>query len=157
MTRRLLERLSLVWIGVATLAIPLRLRSSPDLRARVMARPTPSREPPSSSQDSISTLVDAAVSADLFSVPGTQGPAPAIAPTPSGLPVRTVQRLRLTAIIGPPWRAVLESEGSQTPPVVLEAGDTVHGYHVVRIVSDSIVLRRNREVSRRLVAESWVP
>lgn len=157
MKRQLLERLSLLWIGVAAIAIPLRLRSSPHRQAHLAIRSNPSTETLFPGRDSLATLVDAAVSADLFSVPGAQGALPSIAPVPGGLPVKPPHRVRFTAIIGPPWRAVLESEGSQMPPLVLEAGDTVHGYRVVRIVSDSIVLRRSREVSRRLVTESWVP
>lgn len=157
MKRQLLDRLSLLWIGIAAVSIPLRLRSSPHPPTHLAIRPNPSKETLFPGRDSLATLVDAAVSADLFSVPGAQGALPSIAPIPGSLPVKPLHRLRLTAIIGPPWRAVLESEGSLMAPLVLQAGDTAHGYRVVRIVSDSIVLSRSREVSRRLVAESWVP
>jgi hypothetical protein len=159
MTRQMLERIALLWCGVAAIAIPVRLRSPAKPAARSVMR----TEPMTAAvlpHDSITSRVEAAVSADLFSTPGSHSTATAaqsILPVPGSTPVNPQRRLRLTAIIGPPWRAVIESDGSQLPAVVLEAGDTLQGYRLVRIVSDSIVLTKNRMVSRRQISESWVP
>lgn len=160
MTRKTLERLSLGWIAIAAISIPLQLLARSDRAALAATRSTAAVTMSRPGADSLTALVDAAVAADLFATPQSAGTGiapPALPAPPVGLPGVPQRRVRLSAIIGPPWRAVIESDGGQAPPRVVEAGDTLYGYKVVRIVADSVVLRKNRDVSRRLLAESWVP
>ncbi len=66
-------------------------------------------------------------------------------------------RLQLSAIAGPPWRAIVASEGPNAAFIALQVGDTVRGSRVIRISADSIVLRRSGSISRHAVGESWAP
>ena len=161
MTQHNIVRAVRMWIFAAAAAVPLRLHMA-------VAQPsvaTPLRDSVVTSlrltDDSVSHLVDDAVSANLFgasaSDDGVAGRnAPALSSAAS--PVLTAgQRMRFSAIIGPPWRAVLERDGSQAAPVVVEAGDTLLTFRILRISADTVVLKKGRTISRRIVAESWLP
>lgn len=159
MMRINLRMLVLAWIAAALVAIPLRLY-------RADARPTELYPPAErvadmsvAHPDSIDQMVSAAVEANIFGVqdedvslrPPDVGPNAGVV---SQLPPR---RLRLSAIVGPPWRAVIETEGAQSAPFVVEAGDTVQTRRVTRITADSIILMKGREVFRYVVTQSWMP
>ncbi len=161
MTQRTIQRVALVWIAVAAAAIPVRMRGVPEESVYVGAPRIGSSFPQSSGSDATANLVEAAISANLFGLPRTrQGAAEAQEAELRALGSATTslpRRLRLSAIVGPPWRAVIETEGDRVAPIVLEAGDSMQAYRVVRIVADSIVLRKNRETIRRLISQSWIP
>jgi hypothetical protein len=82
-------------------------------------------------------------------------PAPSSAPLDTRMP--HLGRLRLSAIIGPPWRAVLSREMPGAGPLIVEAGDSVQQSRVQRIVADTVILKKGSAVSRRVIGESWEP
>jgi hypothetical protein len=73
------------------------------------------------------------------------------------VPPAMVSRMRLSAIVGPPWRAVVEMDGSQAPPRVVEPGDSILAFRVLGISADTRTLRRNGVTSRHPVSGSWTP
>jgi hypothetical protein len=161
MIQRNIVRLVRAWIVVAAVAIPLRLHVG-DARASVntvaMARMVMAL---SLNSDSISHLVEETTAANLFgandSDAGVAAPSmPAMPPfaASAGAPF---QRMRLSAIIGPPWRAVVETDGAQAVPVVVEAGDSLLTFRILRISADTVVLKKGKTISHRAIAESWLP
>jgi hypothetical protein len=64
-------------------------------------------------------------------------------------------RVRLAAVVGPPWRAIIVRDDGGASPLVVQVGDSVADHRVVRIVADTVVLRRAAITTRRLIGESW--
>lgn len=161
MSQRIMQIAVRSWIICAAVAVPWRLRSADSNSA---TRPLHGANEISKlglASDSTGGLVADAVSAKLFGASGSDAEVPGAGmsaiQTPAAFPTAPAQRVRLSAIVGPPWRAVLEFEGTQKAPLVVEAGDSLLTYRISRISADTVVLKRGGSISRRTIAESWLP
>ncbi len=153
------SRLALLWIVTASVAIPLRYfgtklrpdKPRPAGRARAYA--------PLVDTGSVGEMAAVVAAANLFDLPVEDGVIGLRADGP-GMPATVSppsRRVRLSAIIGPPWRAVVVTEGAEATPSVVEVGDTIQTRRVTRITSDSLVLKKGKSVYRYVVAETWLP
>jgi hypothetical protein len=66
-------------------------------------------------------------------------------------------RTRLSAIVGPPWRAIIALDGPQPTNRTVEVGDTVLGARVMRISMDAVALRAGGTTVTRALGASWQP
>jgi hypothetical protein len=82
-------------------------------------------------------------------------------PGPSVIPLDArgpqLGRIRLSAIVGPPWRAILSRDAPGMGPLVVEVGDSVQQSRVHRIVADTVMLKKASTITRRIIGESWEP
>ncbi len=147
----------IAWIGVAggTLALELlasEAKKSPARAARAAVRNS-MRVDDRWSAEIEQRIRDAEPFTKPFDVPTVTSP-----------PARSLemnsqmgQRLRLAAIAGPPWRAIVTIDGQAGGAITLQIGDSIRGARVARILADSIVLRTAIKSSRYGVGESWAP
>jgi hypothetical protein len=104
-------------------------------------------------------LENVIIQQDPFGIEGLSDPAPLpYLPNELRSPVIAPNSvMRITAIVGPPWRAVIGSVGVQSEQQTVEVGDTLRGSRIVRISADSVVFRSGSSVLRRAIGESWQP
>jgi hypothetical protein len=108
-------------------------------------------------------FLDALIESDPFgesAMRATDPSEPRVPSMPLSMPIAASSRpseARLVAIIGPPWRAVLASSDDGGASRVLEAGDSIGGSRVVRIVADTLLVKKGRTITGRVMSERWIP
>jgi hypothetical protein len=67
----------------------------------------------------------------------------------------TVRTMRLLALAGPPWRAIIAIEGGEREVRALERGDSLPGARTLSISRDTLTIRMGNRTRRLILGESW--
>lgn len=61
----------------------------------------------------------------------------------------------VSGIVGPPWRAVLEGIRGREGSILVAKGDTVGGYRIVSLSTDTVVIQAKDTTWRLSVRKAW--
>jgi hypothetical protein len=148
------------WATVAAGAVLRATFADDPDSSRVRSRALPARESAPSVEPWSADLERNVRETDPFARPSdlfamTSG-SPGAPPRPADAQP-AVFRMRLSATAGPPWLAIVTSDGPISATFALQVGDTVHGARVLRITADSITVRAGSTTTRYAVGSTWAP
>ncbi len=127
-------------------------------RVPVVAWPIPvAPRPDTSIRDDLGDRVLRIVAGDPFRLERKPSSVPFGAPPSVGAqsarPVRVAPTV--SGLIGPPWRAVLEGIPGRAGGVLVASGDTVGGYRILRVRSNSVEVQAPDTLWRLTVRRTW--